>query len=191
MEKNCHFSSGSSRHWIRKSTTLGSNLDGQDEMDSKVLPVILVQDPYPWINDICKDRPSEVVMEASGTECPRLLDDEDKPVPVTMQSGASSGEGETRYDSLAHLWNQWNGAWWQNKDDTPRLIIRSEDVLLHPKDLVRNVCRCVGGVVHEPFRNKPLGHIDTVPEKLKGYGVDTMQFVVDAVDLKFMEALGY
>jgi hypothetical protein len=55
------------------------------------------------------------------------------------------------WDSLVHYWNAWYESYLEEAP-WPRLIIRFEDTLFHPKQVMAEVCKCGGGHFVEPFQ---------------------------------------
>jgi hypothetical protein len=148
-----------------------------------VLPVIFIQDPLPWMTDVCRDRPSVLELESpQRTDCPTL----DEAVRVRYQGFNNA----TTHRSLAHLWNDWYEPWLSHYSG-PRLLIRAEDVLLHPEQLVTSVCQCLGGSIRDHFRNKQPWHIDAVPNRIDGYDEDKLQYAMDHLDSDLLSAMRY
>lgn len=73
-----------------------------------------------------------VMMKANYT-----LDKEVIPVKVKYKSEVA------RHDSLAHFWKDWYKEYY---DATfPRLMIRLEDLVFFPRQVLRSICECVNG----------------------------------------------
>jgi hypothetical protein len=117
-----------------------------------VLPVVLVRDPYYWLQSMCRQGYGVRWDHNSKKHCPNLVPNAfDKgrfpklqnasSVPVWM--GASMETGPT-WDSLVHYWNNWYGSYYKN--DFPRLLIRFEDTLFHAEQVMKHVCQCGGGI---------------------------------------------
>ena len=51
------------------------------------------------------------------------------------------------YDSLAHMWLEWNKPYFLDAkyNQTPRLMVRHEDIVYRPEKVVQKICECVGG----------------------------------------------
>lgn len=51
------------------------------------------------------------------------------------------------YESLAHMWKDWYKPYFLDEryNQTPRLMIRHEDMVYRPEKVVRKICECVGG----------------------------------------------
>lgn len=129
----------------------------------KVLPVVLIRDPFYWMQSMCKEGYGVRWDHDSEFHCPNLVpNDFDKKrfpklaitnqvsVPVWMGANPSVGPS---WPSLIHYWNAWYESYFKNVDDSiekktpswPRLMIRFEDTLFYPKQVMEQVCRCGGG----------------------------------------------
>lgn len=118
-----------------------------------VLPVVTTKDPYGWFGSMCR-HPYAAKWSHRG-HCPNLaLDDKEKRmggrdngvdggVPVSVAFGPMQ-QNVTHHDSLAGLWNDWYGDYY-DITDYPRLIVRFEDIMISPKEVVTKVCECGGG----------------------------------------------
>lgn len=183
MRKNCKLPEEDSE------TNMIYNADMEDhfplrQFPTTVLPVVLLQDPLPWMMDVCKDRPKELELEDNNSKkCPAVED----PVRVRYLEFHNA----TTHQSLAHLWNDWYTPWLHHHSG-PRLLIRAEDITLHPEEVVTSVCHCMGGVIRDHFRNKAPSHLDsTLPKRLEGYDEDTLMTAKDQLDVDLMSAMGY
>lgn len=53
-----------------------------------------------------------------------------------------------KYDSIAHLWNEWYGEYANiTTSEFPRLIVRMEDILFRADEVVPQICHCFGGTM--------------------------------------------
>ena len=170
---------------------------GISSFPSNVLPIVVTQDPYPWMMDVCNDRPLELELSDNGrnTPCPKLLNEQDHPIGVTVRfqddSDSTTTQRSRSFESLANLWNEWHQPPPSSSSSLrPILWIRSEDLLLHTQDVVTPVCSCLGGRVHDPFRNK--AHMDPVPSSLfEGYTLDLLQYAVRQLNTTLLDSLHY
>ncbi|CAJ1950116.1 unnamed protein product [Cylindrotheca closterium] len=139
-----------------------------------VLPVVLVRDPYYWMQSMCKQGYGVRWDHNAKKHCPNLVPNEydqkrfkryaslnQTSVPVWMGQSYESGP---HWDSLVHYWNDWYGSYYYNnnnsnndndnhqtannnhQEDFPRLMIRFEDTLFHAKTVMKLVCACGGGI---------------------------------------------
>lgn len=51
------------------------------------------------------------------------------------------------YDSLAHMWLEWYQPYFLDSryNQTPRLMVRHEDLVYRPEKVISKICDCVGG----------------------------------------------
>lgn len=137
-----------------------------------VLPVVLVRDPYYWMQSMCKQGYGVRWDHKANKHCPNLVPNDfdlkrfpkryatnTTSVPVWMGQSYQSGP---RWDSLVHYWNDWYGSYYYKngaksgnaatitgnkpKEEFPRLMIRFEDTLFHAKTVMKLVCACGGGI---------------------------------------------
>lgn len=119
-----------------------------------VLPVVLVRDPYYWLQSMCRQGYGVRWDHNSKQHCPNLVpNDFDRQrfpklqnastVPVWMGASRTTGPN---WDSLVHYWNDWYSSYYNNDERFPRLLIRFEDTLYHSKQVMKTVCQCGGGI---------------------------------------------
>lgn len=124
-----------------------------------VLPIILVRDPYYWMQSMCKQGYGVRWDHNSEKHCPNLVPNDhdrqrfkrlqDAPsVSVWMGPNAKVGPS---WPSLVHYWN----AWYQSyvMADFPRLMVRFEDTLFHGHSVMKSICECGGGTLVSPNRH--------------------------------------
>eukprot|EP00934_Nitzschia_sp_Nitz4_P008239 Nitzschia sp. Nitz4//scaffold37_size175936//13709//17211//NITZ4_002025-RA/size175936-snap-gene-0.253-mRNA-1//-1//CDS//3329549725//8229//frame0 len=115
---------------------------------SAVLPVVMVRDPYTWMQSLCK-HPYATKWQYKTGHCPNLVPNMDDvkavngTVPVTVMY-----KPPEHYDSLAHYWKQWLEGYLNA--DYPRLIVRFEDMQFHAKEVMSAICECAGAVPRHP-----------------------------------------
>lgn len=131
---------------------------------SATLPVVAVRHPYTWLYALCKS-PYSLAWMHQQEFCDRSLNLQ---VPVQANFGAlrlrptkngstatttatpRSGRNMT-YESLIHVWREWNLEYFQQVE-FPMLMVRFEDLVFRPKQVIEQVCHCAGGKVKErPF----------------------------------------
>lgn len=119
---------------------------------TNVLPVATIKDPLTWMGSMCRHSYAAKWQHRSD-HCPNLvpndfdrnkLNVETETVPVSVRYNDTHS---THHDSLAHLWNDWYNGY--RMADFPRLIIRFEDLMYHPEEVVSTVCTCGGGVMRD------------------------------------------
>jgi len=167
---------------------------------------------------------------------PKLADkNRSSPVPVWM--GANPRIGPT-WPSMIHFWNAWYGSYYRNVEpfrdndashgankseqdkssSWPRLIIRFEDTLYFPKQVMAEVCHCGGGMLlsepslstgkqrhdynieeakpdhkHEGKNNFVTAMIEygTNATRLRNMTDEDVRFAIQSLDPILMEAFGY
>jgi hypothetical protein len=133
------------------------------------LPIIVVRDPYRWMQAMCKKE--YFVKWKWSSHCPSLVDEKTgAPVPVQVRPPVLLGKSTT-YASLADLWSAWNQ---QYVDATyPRLIIRFEDYLFHGKQVLEQIVQCAG--ITPRVRNYQY-HVE--PAKKHGAATDFVTAII-------------
>lgn len=113
---------------------------------TNVLPVVLVRDPYTWMQSMCKHK-YEARWPHNDNNCPNLakreLNKDGTPKKVRLKIKFQTVE----FDSLADYWGQWYKEYLEA--DYPRLIVRFEDIHFHAREVVETICQCVGAVPRE------------------------------------------
>ena len=135
--------------------------EGKQRIDqTAVLPVVTTKDPYGWFGSMCRHQ--YAARWPHRGHCPNLVLDDterrmggkdngiDGGVPVTVGYGPTQ-TNMSHYDSLAGLWNEWYGDYF-DITEYPRLIVRFEDVMISPKEVVTKVCECGGGIIKGEFK---------------------------------------
>ena len=112
-----------------------------------VLPIVIVKDPYRWMQGICK-KPYHLHWKHNKTTCSELLDRETGQ-PITVESRYPGLEhrgfnaiAPQVYPSLADLWSIWYLKYWNA--DFPRLFVRFEDLLFYPDQVITAIANCIG-----------------------------------------------
>jgi len=113
---------------------------GKGVEQGDVLPIVTIKDPYTWFSSMC--RHPYAANWPHNKICPNLIDQDGKEVPVRIRYGPKS-DGTVDYTSLAGVWN----TWYKNymTVDFPRLIVRFEDILFRPEEVIGVACKCAGG----------------------------------------------
>jgi hypothetical protein len=140
----------------RRIHRIPSNKDSLLSPPDDVLPVVLVRDPYFWIQSLCR-HPYSLQWEHNN-KCPSLVDTSHSGgvAASTLTVQAKLGSRQYEWPSLVHVYNDWNRQYYHqssSEDAFPRLIIRMEDLIFFPKQVVKEVCKCGGGVVRTKFRH--------------------------------------
>lgn len=131
---------------------------------SQVLPVMVVKDPTTWMKSMCRHRYAASFPIKPG--CPSPVD---IGVGVTV---AWQPDRHYKYKSLIHLWSEWNQAYVDLAPNTPRLIVRYEDLLFNAENTIKTICDCAGVKTRPHFFQKEkgksgLGHGDGGNDRAK------------------------
>jgi hypothetical protein len=153
MPGNTHDKHGGMRWqvpWGKHSlaSTRLTNTAGHDFKVNKtnVLPVVMVRDPYSWMQSMCK-HPYAAKWPHSKEHCPNLIPnavdmEKFKAQSPTIPVNVKFNGGIEKYESLAHLWSEWYHQYLNA--DYPRLMVRFEDLQFHAKEMIDLVCQCAG-----------------------------------------------
>jgi hypothetical protein len=121
---------------------------GADHLDKlAVLPIVITRDPFFWFQSMCQAPYMAVWKHNKSLHCPNILSTRldveqfselrlNQPIPVTLMAQRRS------FDSLAHLWNEWYSSYVESK--RPRLLIRQEDLVYHPRQVMEAIRDCIG-----------------------------------------------
>ena len=133
-----------------------ASIQGKGVNQTEVLPVVTIKDPYTWMQSMCRHSYT-LNWRHHEDHCPNLMPSEvefkkfrglkhDEAIPVKIRY---SSERIGMHQSLAHTWNDWNNEYFAEAK-FPKLIVRFEDVLIHPQEVVTQVCECAGGIISNP-----------------------------------------
>jgi hypothetical protein len=118
-----------------------------DIQPENMLVAVMLRDPHDWMASMCRHGYT-ARWDRNSANCPNLYDGN------IVQ--AKFGPGPSTHDSLAHMWNDWNGAYYNA--DYPRVLVRFEDTIFFPKEVAQKVCTCVGGELFPPKENDGMFH---------------------------------
>lgn len=151
----------------------------------------------------------------SAKHCPNLVPNQDdwdlfpyleNTVPVRIKYPGEPAQ----WDSLVHLWNDWNGQYFHA--DYPRLMVRFEDLLFNVKEMIGIVCKCAGAVPREEGKfayivddakfgpGHPGSHSNLISAMIKygsekkrydGMTKEDLRFAYDTLDSEMMMAFQY
>lgn len=107
----------------------------------------MVRHPHDWMASMCRNGYT-AKWNHTGRNCPNLYDGN--------VVEAKFGPGPSNHSSLAHMWNDWNGAY--HRAPFPRVLVRFEDTIFFPKETSLKICTCVGGILTTPKENDGLFH---------------------------------
>ena len=144
-----------------------SNSNAGEQYDRmNALPIVIIKDPVNWMSSMCRNQ-YEVRFYRPMGRCPKLAP-LNKPLPKLNKSRHAGRTPKQRpviitppkglvnkffikYDSLADMWVDYYNEW-TNNALFPNLIVRYEDLLFHPKEVINQVCTCAGGKMRDDFR---------------------------------------
>jgi len=164
------------------------HLDFQNQ--SAVMPVVTVRHPYTWLYALCT-HPYSLQWTHRPEYCDRSLF---LKFPVTANlaslrhhSSALNGtaanmrmnsrDGNTTFDSLIHVWREWNLEYFQQQE-YPMLMVRFEDLVFRPKQVIEQVCHCVGGTLKsESDEKEPFWYLQESANLGQGHGTHRSDLV--------------
>ncbi|GKY98358.1 hypothetical protein MPSEU_000793400 [Mayamaea pseudoterrestris] len=123
------------------------------EMPEHVLPIVVVRHPLDWMRSMCREGYDAKWMTRPKRNCPNLFrrfgssEIKNKVHVRTHQTGFKYTD---YYDTLADMWTDWH--WAYLNASFPRLLIRYEDLVLYPQQLVRIISECSGKPAKPIFR---------------------------------------
>jgi hypothetical protein len=88
-------------------------------------------------------------------------------VPYGFKNYPNSTNVTNSYNSLADMWVDWYKAYYLDTvyNNTPRIMVRHEDLIYRPEKVITPICECVGGTIRkdgfhyeEESANKGKGH---------------------------------
>ena len=144
----------------KMATEKDSHTIHEDIPKENVLPIILVRDPFFWMQSMCKQGYGVRWPHDRQLHCPNLVPNKadrrrfkkelHNATSVSVWMGKDPHVGPS-WPSLVHYYNAWYQSYVQA--DFPRLMIRFEDTLFHGEAVMKQVCECAGG---EPVSDKFL-----------------------------------
>jgi hypothetical protein len=129
---------------------------------------------------------------------------------VTMNVTVKYAEFSRQHASLVEFWNDWYKAY--AEASFPRLIVRFEDVVFHPKQITKTVCECAGGQLDpdRPFKfivdsakkgaahgTEKTSYVDalikygTEEGRYEGFDGDDLEYAREHLDPDLMRLFGY
>ena len=143
--------------------------------NAMVFPVVVTRDPYTWMQSMCKIGYAAQWYHVVPDHCPNLIPNhverewfhKTRPevasyyqhtryvASIMMKANYTLdksvvplrvvyGQGNFVYhQSLAHLWKDWYQEYYNAT--FPRLMVRLEDLVFHPAEVITEICDCVGG----------------------------------------------
>jgi hypothetical protein len=107
------------------------------------MPVILVRDPYTWMQAMCKAPYDARWHKLRDNRCPNLWNDSNSTTyELAVRTHQTQFRKVDHYASLADMWTQFNQQYYNAT--YPRLMVRYEDVMTHPEQIVGTIRDCIG-----------------------------------------------
>lgn len=183
------------------------------------MPVVAIRDPAVWMSSMCRHEYSMNWPHDDARHCPNLVPNQvDIEIDPLLQNKKSipvhinySGDVTRRHDSLVHHWNEWYNSYYNAL--YPRLIVRFEDVVFHPQEVVKRVCECAGGALqNHKFKfvidsakhgeahgaaEEKTGYLRAIikygsdQERWKGMTKEDLSFAKTNLDPQLMRTFGY
>jgi hypothetical protein len=132
------------KHWFSRLRDNHTADNNKQYTKKHVLPIVTIRDPLSWMQSLCQ-QPYLVRWPHSTKRCPNLVIDSDSgaelgrdSIPISIPSMTGSKE----WPSLAHVWNDYYSDYLRTT--TPRLMVRFEDLLFRPKQVLKIVKECAG-----------------------------------------------
>ena len=101
---------------------------------SSVLPIVMVRHVLDWMPSMCEQPYAAKWPKSSTSICPSL---QNASVTVGLYQ-------QQNYKNLVDFWKNWNAEYFHNTE-TPRLVVRLEDLVYYPQETLESICSCVGG----------------------------------------------
>lgn len=184
LDKNCHVRRTGSRRGVQYQPNWGKhqpprfrlkNVLNKNINNEFILPIVVVRDPWTWMQSMCKTRYSAHWFHVVPDHCPNFIPNhvesewfhktkasvqrhfnkdvwkvdnvldkanftlDSKVVPVRVRYKSTV----EFHKSLAHMWLDWYKEY--SYATFPRLMIRLEDVVFRPGEVLKQVCDCVDG----------------------------------------------
>ncbi|GKY93398.1 hypothetical protein MPSEU_000307400 [Mayamaea pseudoterrestris] len=176
------------------------------ENQERVLPIVIVRDPFFWFQSMCKARYDAMWEKEPNNRCPNFIRYAHNMTtwPVQCNTHQTSYKIKDNYTSLADMWNDWHLQYLDA--DYPRLMIRFEDALYRLEEVVNSIRECIGMNDTHTFkymisRSKVHGNpTDFISSLMKQVGTYGRHRGLNAIDRKYahetlsprlMETFGY
>ena len=122
------------------------------ENHTLALPIVIIRDPLNWMQSMCKS-PYAAHWQHSAKNCPNLA--------ATPQASNTTvkvifdAKQKVHFQPLLDLYTSYY-LQYLNDADYPRLMVRFEDMVLQPHNLMEQITECILGTEAASAANKPL-----------------------------------
>jgi len=118
-----------------------------------ILPIVAIRHPYTWMSAMCKHS-YRTRWKHNKNKCHESLYLENHiiEVPWGFKKYNETHNVTNSYQSLAHMWKDWYKPYFLDEtyNQTPRLMVRHEDMVYRPEKVISKICECVGGTNRNP-----------------------------------------
>ena len=198
--------------------------DEKYKVPENVFPVVMVRDPYQWMQALCRHHYTATwpVDPHDPEHCPNLVRQVAQAGVTKETSHFDTTNSQTTYKvtvvypnvtthhaSMAEFWNDWYRPYTEAL--FPRLMVRYEDLLYHPRTVVQQACECAGGKLKARFEyitksaKKGLGghgkertsYLDALIRygseqgRYKGFSSADLDYLATHLDRTMMQNMGY
>lgn len=129
----------------------------------------MIRDPAVWMASMCRHPytmewvyTEQDAVDGTKQHCPNLVPNEvdialdpsiaeSDSIPVTI----TYAKFQRTHESMLHHWNDYYNEYYHQRNRMatkqynntmfPRLIVRYEDIIFHPKEVTKTACHCAGG----------------------------------------------
>jgi hypothetical protein len=122
------------------------------ENHTLALPIVIIRDPLNWMQSMCKS-PYAAHWQHSDKNCPNLA--ATPQAPNTTVKVIFDAKQKVHFQHLLDLYTSYY-LQYLNDADYPRLMVRFEDMILQPHNLLEQITECVLGAAATTATNKPL-----------------------------------
>jgi hypothetical protein len=114
---------------------------------TRTLPAVIVRNPYYVFESMCRNSYAVDYQKNVNSTCPHMLDYQTGEL-VSVEARLATPS--SKFPSIVHFWNKWYQEY-LSEFPHPRLLIRLEDLTIHPKETITTICECAGGSMAEGF----------------------------------------
>jgi hypothetical protein len=198
-----------------------AQLGSKDVIQTHVLPVVIVKDPYHWMVSMCRHS-YQANWYHTEQHCPNLVPNRfdfgnrgitpnSGPINVNVRY-TDDRSRISHHKGLTGLWNDWYAEYEEAGDEFPRLMIRYEDLLFHQKEVMTHICDCAGGELKNQHRMQlkdtsakgnygvhtgssgllsAIQRYGRAVQRVDGMTIDDKKYAEKALNPEFMKMFGY
>jgi hypothetical protein len=125
-----HTPPGDDEYRQKHKTDKDKNIDANN-----ILPAVTIRDPLVWLKSMCRHHYA-ARWPHTNDRCPDFSRD-------NLKAVVHYAEITKFHDSILHHWNDYYTEY--NTANFPHLLVRFEDLIFHPEEVTKQVCKCAGG----------------------------------------------